>query len=227
MATDVLSTVEYPESDGQPMGESDLHRDCMYRVIELLKSHVAGQRIYVTGNLHLYYREGDPRQMVCPDAMVVKDCDPRRRRTYKLWEEKRTPCFVLETTSDSTRDVDQGLKRDLYAILRVAEYFLFDPTGDYLPEFLVGYRLTPRGYERISADAEGAVISKELGLKLQVIDEVLELFSLETRERLLTGVEQAAVAQEKLIAAMVFAAAAEQEIARLRAELARRPPPAP
>jgi len=195
------------------MGESDLHRDCMVRIIELLKAHVAGQRIYVTGNLHLYYREGDPRQMICPDAMVVKDCDPGRRHTYKLWEEKRTPCFVLETTSDSTRDIDQGLKRDLYAILRVAEYFLFDPTGDYLPDFLVGYRLMSRGYELIPADAEGAVVSKELGLKLQVIDEALELFSLETGERLLTGLERAA--------------AAEQEIARLRAELARRPPPAP
>lgn len=218
MSIDLLSTVEYPESDGQPMGESDLHRDCMVRIIELLKLHFAGQRVYVTGNLHLYYREGDPRQMVCPDAMVVKDSDPGRRRIYKLWEEKRTPCFVLETTSDSTRDVDLGLKRDLYAILRVAEYFMFDPTGDYLPDLLAGYRLTPCGYEPIARDAEGAITSSELGLKLSVDDAgELRLCSLVTGEWLQTNAERAESAESR-------AAAAEQELARLKAELARRPP---
>ena len=44
MATDLLSAVDYPESDGQPMGESDLHPDRMFRIIELLKLHFRGQQ---------------------------------------------------------------------------------------------------------------------------------------------------------------------------------------
>jgi len=216
MATDILSTIEYPESNGEPMGESDLHRDCMVRIIELLKHHFRGTRTYVTGNLHLYYREGDPRQMVCPDAMVVKDSDPGPRRTYKLWLEKRTPCFVLETTSESTRDVDQGLKRDLYAILRVPEYFLFDPTGDYLPDRLAGFRLTPCGYQSIAPDADGSILSNELGLKVLVVDDELALAT-ETGELLLSSSQRAEREAQR-------ADSAEQEIARLKAELAKRPP---
>lgn len=233
MSTDILSTVEYPESDGQPMGESDLYRDCMVRIIELLKYHFRGQRTYVTGNLHLYYREGDPRQMVCPDAMVVKDSDPGPRRTYKLWLEKRTPCFVLETTSDSTRDVDQGLKRDLYALLRVPEYFLFDPTGDYLPDSLAGYRLTSCGYESIAPDSDGRIYSKELGLNLGVSGQDLKLFTeageelLSTSDRLEAESQRAEHEAQRAEQEAQRADAAEQEIARLRAELARRPPAAP
>ena len=29
--------VEYPETDGRPMGETDLHREWMQRIIDLLK----------------------------------------------------------------------------------------------------------------------------------------------------------------------------------------------
>ncbi|HEV2946469.1 MAG TPA: hypothetical protein VGX70_03780, partial [Gemmataceae bacterium] len=61
------------------MAESDLHRDWMVRIIELLVAHFAGQKVYVSGNLLIYYVEGDPRKCVAPDAFVVKDCDPRRR----------------------------------------------------------------------------------------------------------------------------------------------------
>jgi hypothetical protein len=32
-----LSTVHYPESDGKPLAESDLHRRVVFRQIELLK----------------------------------------------------------------------------------------------------------------------------------------------------------------------------------------------
>src|SRR5713101_3017903 len=115
--------IDYPSSDGKPMAESDLHRDWMVRIIELLKSHFAGQKVYVSGNLLIYYVEGDPKKCVAPDAFVVKDCDPKRRKIYKLWEESKTPSFVLETTSSTTRGEDQRGKMRLYARLQVVEYF--------------------------------------------------------------------------------------------------------
>lgn len=49
--------IEYPEADGRPMAEADLHRDLMFYVIHLLRRYLAGQQVYVSGNLLLYYEE--------------------------------------------------------------------------------------------------------------------------------------------------------------------------
>jgi hypothetical protein len=62
--------VEYPETDGRPLGETDLHREWMIRMIDLLKYRYRGQRVYVSGNLLMYYEEGDPSHFVVPDPMV-------------------------------------------------------------------------------------------------------------------------------------------------------------
>src|SRR4051812_37526656 len=91
--------IDYPTSDGKPMAETDLHRDWMFLLIERLKDHFRGQQVYVSGNLLIYYVEGDPRRHFSPDLFVVKECDPGRRELYKLWEERKVPNFVLETTS--------------------------------------------------------------------------------------------------------------------------------
>lgn len=54
--------VEYPSSDGKPMAESDLHRDEMFYVIQALQEHFRdAEDVYVSGNLLLYYVEGEPR----------------------------------------------------------------------------------------------------------------------------------------------------------------------
>jgi hypothetical protein len=47
--------IDYPETDGKPMAESDLHRDLMFYIIHRLQRYFAGKRVYVTGNLLLYY----------------------------------------------------------------------------------------------------------------------------------------------------------------------------
>src|SRR5437879_7353509 len=119
--------IVYPESDGKPMAESDLHRDWMVRIIELLKAHFADQRVYVSGNLLVYYVEGDPKRSVAPDVFVVKGLEQRDRRNFKIWEEGKGPDFILENTSKKTRREDKGKKMELYAQLQVPEYFLYDP----------------------------------------------------------------------------------------------------
>ena len=40
--------------------------------IETLKLYYAGQLVYVTDNLLLFYRPGNKRRFVSPDVMVVK-----------------------------------------------------------------------------------------------------------------------------------------------------------
>jgi Uma2 family endonuclease len=198
--------IEYPETDGQPMGETDLHRDWMFRIIDLLKHRYRGQRVYVTGDRLFYYEEGNPARFVVPDAMVVKDSDPGRRRTFKLWEEKRLPCAVFETTSRYTKREDSTYKPQLYERLRIPEYFLYDPTADYLRPPLQGYRLTDNRYVRIEPDANGRFLCQELGLWLRLEDGELTMYDCQTGQRLLTEAE-------------AERAAAEAEIERLRAKL--------
>ena len=127
--------VEYPTSDGKPMAETDLHRQVMVDVIETLQDHFAADpQVYVTGNLLLYYEEGNPRKHVSPDVFVVHGVPKLPPRDYYLlWKERKPPEVVIEITSKTTRREDQTKKLTLYRdVLKVREYFQFDPTEDYL-----------------------------------------------------------------------------------------------
>jgi len=231
-----FTEVHYPESDGRPMGETDEHRDQMFRHIELLRHYYRDQQVYVSGDLLVYYEQGNPRKFVVPDAFVAKGLRPQQRRVYKIWVEGKVPDVVIETTSRKTRRKDTQDKPQLYAQIRVKEYFLYDPLQEYLDPPLQGYRLTEQGYAPIVADASGAMLSEELELRLQIENGQLQFYRLDTRERLLTASErvaQEAAARQREAAARqreaearqreaVARQAAEAEVARLRDELARR-----
>ena len=61
-------TIFYPESDGEPMAETDVHRDLMTDWIQMLKHHYRNETdVYVSGNLFMYYVEGEPRKCVSRD----------------------------------------------------------------------------------------------------------------------------------------------------------------
>ncbi len=162
-----LPDVDYPTSDGKPMGETDLHRNVMVAAIDTLKMHFAGQLVYVSGNILLYYRPGNKRRHVSPDVMFVRGLEQRDRENYLLWEEGRAPNVVLEVTSESTRDEDLEDKLEIYRDeIEVVEYFLFDPRSEYLNPALQGHRLRRGRYVPI-APAAGRLPSKELGLHLE------------------------------------------------------------
>jgi len=203
-----FTQVYYPESDGKPMGETDLHRDAMVRHIEILRDYFRGQRVYVSGDILLYYEQGDPKKYVVPDAFVAKGLLPKPRRTYRVWVEGKAPDVVIETTSRKTRRKDLAEKPRIYALLGVKEYFLFDPDQAYLDPPLQGYRFVSRKKVPIKPDKAGCLVSRELGLRLCFEGDEIQFYRLDTGERLLTAAERAA--------------AAEAEIARLRAELRRR-----
>src|SRR5690606_10146893 len=126
------SEIEYPETDGNPMGEPDVHRIWTNRLIDMLTEHCRQEQTYVTGALTGYYEEGSPHCYFAPDVMVAHHCQPKLRRTYKIWEEGHPPHAVIEVTSRSTRREDSVHKLKTYAALGIEEYFLYDPEGDYL-----------------------------------------------------------------------------------------------
>src|SRR3990172_8736912 len=131
----------YPESDGKPMAETDVHRDLMFDLIKLLKDFFHDKPdVYVSGNLFIYYKEGEPTASISPDCFVVKGVENYKRRTYKIWEEGKRPDVVFELTSKKTKQEDQSKKKVIYQDkLKVKEYFLYDPLHDYLKPSLQGY----------------------------------------------------------------------------------------
>ena len=210
--------IEYPESDGEPMGETDLHIHWMIRIRDILKYRYRGERVYVGADLLIYYAEGEPRKFVSPDVFVVKDCDTHFRRTYKLWEEEKSPHVAIEVTSRSTRREDEVIKPHRYAGIGVAEYFLYDPSAEYLSPPLAGFRLTDLEYERIEPNDRNQLECRELGLTLEL--DGLDLVLRDTRSgRVLpTGMEAEEAAR---VAAEAAARVAEARASALEEELRR------
>lgn len=220
--------VEYPGSDGQPMAETPVHRDVMIDAIQILTRHFAERSdVYVSGNMLMYYEEGNPRKSVAPDVFVVVGASrDEDRDTYLLWHEPKAPDFVLEVTSKSTRRNDLVTKRALYESLGVAEYFMFDPRAEYLDPPLQGFGLHRGRYAALQVAAlpngAPALYSEALGLFLHVRGQALRLHDSATGKDLLTLMEEASAREEAETRAERETAALraiEAENARLRARI--------
>jgi Uma2 family endonuclease len=141
--------VIYPDCDGQPMTESDATCDYLIYAIEVLRLHFESRcQIYVSGNLFIYYEEGNPKAVVFPDVFVIFGVSSRPRRSYKTWQEDgKLPSFILEITSNTAKNKDEQDNPQLYQQLGVQEYFQYDLTADYLTPQLKGRHLVNGVYE--------------------------------------------------------------------------------
>src|SRR5215475_2297688 len=214
--TTAAPPIHYPETDGKPMGETDVHIDALIYLREALKDHFRNApQIYVAGNMLLYYEEGILAACVAPDVFVVHGVAKRERRIYRLWEEGQPPSVVFEITSRGSRLEDLGTKRAVYAMLGVREYFLYDPLGEYLRPPLQGYLLQEGEYQRLSPGDEGELTSQELGVELRLEAGRLRVVDPTPGERLLTP----AVAHAARRAAVAELAQLRAELARLRGEV--------
>lgn len=220
---DLLAEVEYPSEDGRPMAETDFQRIPLIYAVEALDAYFQTRPdVYVSGNIWVYYEEGNPKASVSPDVFVAFGIPKRKRRSYFVWKERKAPDFIIEITPKSTYNEDQGIKRGLYAVLGVREYFQFDPTGDYLQPALRGLKLVDENYLPIPADTlpDGSLslYSSVLGLELHLEQGELRFYDPSTGRKLLTYQEAEAARQ-----------AAEARIAELEARLhaleANLPPP--
>jgi Uma2 family endonuclease len=184
--------IHYPSSDGEPMAESDITRDYMTYGVEALKQHFRGRSdVYVSANSFVYYEEGNKSAVVAPDVYVVVGVRKRQRDNYKIWKEAGiAPQFVLEITSETTQDVDQQTKPEIYQSLGVREYFQYDPSGDYLNPILQGVRLVNNQYEPIPVNNIAFdtlwLYSEVLGLELHIVSGELRFRNPQTGEFLKT-----------------------------------------
>ncbi|MBI3407831.1 MAG: Uma2 family endonuclease [Planctomycetes bacterium] len=173
------------------MAETDWHRELMIALIHTLKAFFAHNPIvYVSGNLLVFYVRGDRLKHLSPDVFVVKGVHDHERPHYLIWEEGKAPQFVIELTSSSTRDEDIDDKFSLYQdMLKVQEYFLFDPLAEYLDPPLRGYRLKKGKYRPIPM-IEGRLPSKVLNLHLERDGRRLRLWNPKTEAWLRTPQEE-------------------------------------
>ena len=196
-----LDDLDYPDSDGLPMAESEFQFNPIVYAVGALRNHFQDrENVYVVGDLLLYYEEGNRSASVAPDVFVVFGVPNHVRRTYLLWREGKAPDWVLEVTSRSTRQVDQGRKREVYARLGVSEYWQYDPTGDYLDPSLQGLVLSGGRYGAALAleevDGVRSAYSPVLGLNLRLDEGVLRFHDPLRDEYLLTYLEENRARQE-------------------------------
>ena len=191
----------YPESDGKPMADTDLHISAIIRMRQLLKGHLAKRPDdYASGNIMMYDIEGPDRTAVSPDVFVSFGVGQKPRRTYKSWEEGKPPDFVMEFSSKGTFQTDLGRKVSIYASMGIPEYFLYDVDRRYLPVPLMGFRLVDkdkeakRVYAEIPMDADGGLFSEVLGLSFHLLDEGLGVYDVAAGQWLKTP-EEAALAR--------------------------------
>ena len=181
--------VHYPESDGEPVAESDFQfipLTYATSALGVLYADVPG--IYVAGNMFIYFVEGDATMSVAPDVFVIPNLDKRLRPSYFMWLEGQVPMFIMEVTSNSTWQDDVGRKRELYESWGVSEYWMYDPTEETrLTPLLQGFRLVDGAYEPIEIEFDGESyrgVSSVLNLELHARKDWFRFFNPSTGEYL-------------------------------------------
>ena len=220
------TAIDYPSSDGKPLAENDAQLHAILYAVGALRVRY-GERpdVYVSGDLLVYYEEGNRNVSVAPDAFVVFGVEDRLRMSYRVWEEGKGPDFVLEVASPNTWREDVRRNPGIYAGLGVGEYFLLDPMGEHYTPRLQGYRLVDGGYEPLvaveSIDRTLTLHSEVLGLELRAKGEEMRFHDPATGETLLSYDEEHTARRTAEARAEEEAAARREEAAARRAAEAR------
>jgi len=214
----------FPDSDGEPLGETDWHIKATLDTLQTLPQHYSDRPdVYIAADNFIYWDEDNAKRCISPDVYVVFGARNFPRRVYQTWAEGGlTPSVVFEMTARGTKENDFEEKFFIYEQeLRVPEYFLFDPEGDYLDPPLIGYRLQEGEYLPISV-RNGRGHSQQLGLDLECHQTGLRFVVPDTGHMLPLSselVEMLETERQRANTEAVARQEAENEIARLRAEL--------
>jgi Uma2 family endonuclease len=175
------SNVKYPDSDGQPMAETQYHLNSIIILQLALEDFFATRPggAWTAANLFWYYEKGNPKARLALDVMIVPGLDPKYRRSFKSWDEPiGVPAVVFQFTSRKTFQNDKQKKRELYQQLGVQEYFMYDPVDQILHPQLQGFRLIKSRYRKIPQVA-GRVSSQD-GFSLTISEWMLRVIDQST-----------------------------------------------
>jgi Uma2 family endonuclease len=206
--------------DEDDMPESALHDAIIRLLVEILVawSRKHAGRAAIGRNIALRWNEQNPKQGVDPDVYVVDPAPPEGEDATSicLWKPGHHPPRVaVEVVSETTAEKDYGDGPDRYAASGTRELWIFDPlrAGPDLrggPHLLQLWRRDAAGNFRRHYAGDGPARSEELDAWLVVTDSGRRLRVAEHS----TGAGLWPTAAES-------AEAAEAEVTRLRAEIAR------
>ena len=229
LADDDLS-IEYPDSDGEPMAENEEQLYAMLDTITTLREWYADRAdVHVGGDLLIYYRMNDNETRVAPDVFVVFGADKALRPSWIVWREGKAPDIVMELASGSTWRRDMREKRAIYAEMGVTEYWRFDPTSNYFIPPIVGEQIENGEYipMELTTDSDGILRGRSAVLGLDVCalpDGNLRFYDPVSQQWLRTHGEEAEARQAAEAALSEETAAreaAEQQLRMMREELLR------
>jgi Uma2 family endonuclease len=215
--------------------EGDVHHDARQGARDALKRYFRsiGKRIYVSGELGVYYPQ-EPR--FCPDVLAVLDVADHRRDSWVVSAEGRGLDFVLEVhwKGDEHKDLELNVER--YARLGISEYFVLDLRRGRL----MGHRLaspSSRAYQAMLPQ-HGRLPSMVLGLDLLLEGDLVRFYAgtaplpeadelIGKLQRMLDDlVTRRQEAEERAALEAQLRTDAERRVAELEAELAKlRTPP--
>jgi Uma2 family endonuclease len=213
--TSLDSTIEYPDSDGQPMSDNTLQFEWIVTLQGNLDALFRDDpTVFVAGDLLWYPVEGEPTIRTAPDALVVFGRPKGYRGSYQQWREGGiAPQVVFEVLSPGNRPEEMERKRQFYDQHGVEEYYLYDPDGVRLS----GWRRVGGGLQPI-AEMNGW-ISPRLGIRFDLSGGELVIYRPDG-QRFLTFLELAAQREQAQRLAEEERRAREQ--AQQRAEEERR-----
>ena len=187
--------IDYPFSDGEPMGESQPHVDAIRAMLDALDDLFWNDDdVSVHGNVHWYWKQGDTSLTRAPDAMVIPGVTMDFHRTsFKSWEHGgAVPSAIIETVSKNNYRTTLSEVREDYEENGVREYFIFDAMRLYLSAPLIGFRLSGGRYRRLVAEQDGSIVSNELNVRLLPEGQFLRMIDLRTGEPIPTRPERIA-----------------------------------
>jgi Uma2 family endonuclease len=226
------------------MPEGERHFQAKVRALDALRGYFRRQRrrVYLAAEMPTYY-PAEPR--FAPDLFAVLEADDTVRDKWVVSAEGKGLDWVLEVHVGGDRKKDAELNVERYARLGIPEYFVYDRARSRL----AAYRLASpeaRVYAAILPN-HGLYESRVLGLDVQVDEDRLRFYSgmaplpesddliarlqgmydsaqqrADKEERLREEAEARREEEARLRAEEVrLREEAEQEVARLRAELER------
>ncbi|MES1240214.1 MAG: Uma2 family endonuclease [Acidobacteriota bacterium] len=208
---------------GDHMTQGKRHGETVYEIYGALVRFF-GPIPDVVVTYDVQHRFGPGLSQPSPDVSVIRGVRDKKadRKSFDIAAEGVRPCLVVEVVSPLSsriRKTDMEDKVALYRRVGIQEYLIVDCQRHDRHYRLLGYRLGSSGYQRVELDEQERFLSETTGLWFQVTPDGdhVRTFEHPSGRLLLTHDEEAdlrSAAEEK-------ARVAEDEVARLRAELDR------
>ncbi len=191
----------YPEQREDDMGETSIHINLIADFLKILRLFFKEREdVFLSGNMNLYYDEGNPNKWYAPDLLVAFGVPNHERSSYQVWKEKVFPQVIIEIASERTWKTDVSEKLEIYSVLGAEEYYILDPTFNYLPAPMLAFHRQGERLLAVPVNSE-KIFSPRLGLEIVRAENTFRLFNPQVNEFLRTLEE------------------AESELERLKAEI--------